>query len=41
MLISGIAMRVLGVATRWDAPAISPMPPPITMPWPQQRIGFG
>ena len=36
-----IANRVLGVATRCDAPAISPMPPPITMPWPQHRMGFG
>ena len=40
-IIPFLASRVLGVATRCEAPASSPMPPPITMPFPQHRIGFG
>ena len=41
MPISGIARRVASVTTRCDAPTIRPTPPPITMPWPHTRNGFG
>ncbi len=34
-------LRNASVTTRWLAPAIRPMPPPMTMPWPQHRIGLG
>lgn len=40
-LISGIARRERSVTTRWLAPDIKPMPPPMTMPWPQHSTGLG
>jgi hypothetical protein len=36
----GKATRERSLTTRWLAPDIRPMPPPITMPWPQHRIGL-
>ncbi|KAG1530824.1 hypothetical protein G6F46_014243 [Rhizopus delemar] len=39
-VISGNASLERSLTTRWLAPDIRPMPPPITMPWPQHRIGL-
>jgi hypothetical protein len=41
MVISGIAMRVFSHTTRWEQPARIPLPPPMTMPAPQHKIGLG
>ncbi|CFO33056.1 Uncharacterised protein [Bordetella pertussis] len=41
MVISGMAMRVVSLTTRWLAPIIRPTPPPMTMPWPQHSTGLG
>jgi hypothetical protein len=41
MVISGMAMRVFSHTTRWEQPARIPLPPPMTMPAPQHKIGLG
>ena len=38
---SGIARREVSLTTRWLAPIIRPMPPPMTIPCPQHSTGFG